>query len=105
MESLNILTEEAKASNGCVAAVSHSTFLRILLGLVLDESLLESATRKVQNGGVTVIDVPRKTKTRSLGSKPKLLGGPLSQAPRDFKLDVPVCKVIRINESRHLPVI
>ena len=104
-ESLNDLTREAKASNGCVAAVTHSAFLRILLAMVLDESLVEAASRQVVNGGITVIDVPKDTRTRPLKSKPRLLGGPISQVPRDFKLDIPVCKVVRINEKRHLPKI
>jgi broad specificity phosphatase PhoE len=103
VESLKALAEEAgKTSNGCVAAVTHSTFLRILIGLVLDEPLVEVASRKVVNGGITVIDIPKELRFRRLGAKPKLLGGPLSQVPTDFQLEVPICKVVRINETCHL---
>jgi broad specificity phosphatase PhoE len=98
-----VLAREAQASNGCIAAVTHSAFLRILIGMLLDESLVESASRKIVNGGVTVIDIPKDLKTRPLGSKPKLLGGLLSQVPIDFELEIPICKVVRVNEARHLP--
>jgi broad specificity phosphatase PhoE len=105
-ESLKALAEEAaNAPNSCVAAVTHSAFLRILIGLVLDEPLVEVASRKVVNGGITVIDIPKELRFRRLGVKPKLLGGPLSQVPTDFELEVPMCKVVRINEARHLPTV
>jgi broad specificity phosphatase PhoE len=103
-DALKFLAQEAeKSSNGCVAAVSHSTYLRILLGLVLDQSLLEMADRKIVNGGITVLDVKRDGLSRRLEPKPKLLGGALSTVPSDFRLDIPVCDVVRINEMRHLP--
>jgi broad specificity phosphatase PhoE len=103
-DALKFLAQEAKnSSNGCVAAVSHSVYLRILLGLVLDQSLIEMADRKIVNGGVTVLDVKRDGQFRRLEPKPKLLGGALSTVPSDFRLDVPVCQVVRINEMRHLP--
>jgi hypothetical protein len=70
--------------------------------MVLDEPLVKAASRKIVNGGVTVIDIPKDMRTRRLESKPKLLGGALSQAP-DFELEIPVCRVVRINESRNLP--
>jgi broad specificity phosphatase PhoE len=101
---LRFLAQEAeKTSNGCVAAVSHSTYLRILLGLVLDQSLIEMADRKLVNGGITVLDVKRNGLSRRLEPKPKFLGGALSTVPSDFRLDVPVCDVVRMNEMRHLP--
>lgn len=104
-ESLKFLAKEAEASGDTVAAVTHSTFLRILIGMVLNEPLVESASRKIENCSVTVIDIPKSMKTVPLESNPRLLGGGLSQAPSDFVLDVPYCDIIRINESRHLPII
>ena len=103
-DALKFLAQEAdKTSNGCVAAVSHSAYLRILLGVVLDQSLFEMADRKIANGGIIVLDVKRDGLSRRLEPKPKLLGGALSMVPSDFRLDVPVCDVVRINEMRHLP--
>ena len=105
-ESLKLLAKEAEASSGTLAAVTHSTFLRILVALILDEPLAESASRKLDNCGVTVVDIPKNFSTKRLGTNPSLLGGGrLSQVPKDFELEVPICDVIRINESRHLPQI
>lgn len=96
---------EAKAAGvPCVAAVTHSAYLRVLVGVVLDEPLIKSSVRKIRNGSVTVIDVPKDLRSRMIGSKPKLLGGWLSRKPKDFSLSIPLCKTIRINEVRHLPL-
>jgi broad specificity phosphatase PhoE len=104
-EALEKLVNEAKAANvPCVAAVTHSAYLRVLVGMVLNEPLIRSSVRKIRNGSVTVVDVPKDLRSRMIGSKPKLLGGWLSQKPRDFTLSVPLCKTIRINEVRHLPL-
>lgn len=103
---MKLLAREAEASsNGCLGAVSHSTFLRILIGMVLDEPLFEAASRKIDNGGITILDIPKQFKTRRIGSRSRLVGGPLSQAPEDFEVDIPLCRIVRINESRHLPQI
>ena len=91
-----------------VIAVSHSGFLRVVLGILLDESLLKAAARKVWNGSVTIIDVPRGFTSSAakliLGQRSKLLGGTFSQTPKDFQLIVPrKCTVRRVSEFRHLP--
>ena len=97
---------EAKAADvPCVVAVTHSAYLRVLVGMILDEPLIKSSVRKLRNGSVTVVDVPKNLNSRMLGPKPKLLGGWLSQKPRDFTLSIPTCKTIRFNEVRHLPPI
>lgn len=104
-EALETLVNEAKAADvACVAAVTHSAYLRALVGVVLDEPLIQSSVRKIRNGSVTVIDVPKDLRSRALGPKPKLLGGLLSRKPEDFSLSIPVCKAVRINEVRHLPL-
>lgn len=100
------ITELASAaamskSSSCVA-VTHSTFLRILLAMVLDISLFEAASLSVVNGGVSVIDVPRSLGTKRLGKKSKLFSGLNLE---DVDLEVPLCHVIRINETRHLPLL
>jgi broad specificity phosphatase PhoE len=100
-EALKVLAQEAKDSDGCVVAVTHSAYLKILLAMALDEPLIEAATRKVNNGSINVLDI-KKDGSRRLGPKPKLLGGPLSLVPTDFDLEIPNCNVVRINETRHL---
>ena len=104
-EALEMLVNEAKRADvQCVAAVSHSGYLRLLIGMALNEPLILSTRRKVRNGSVTVIDVQKDLKSQLIGSKPNLLGGILSQKPRDFNLSIPICKIERINETRHLPL-
>ena len=105
VSAIETLVTEAKAAGvPCVAAVTHSAYLRVLVGMVLNEPLLQSSVRKIRNGSVTVIDVPEDLPSEMIGAKPKLLGGWLSQKPRDFTLSIPTCKTIRINETRHLPL-
>jgi len=104
-EALEALVNEAKALQvTSVAAVSHSAYLRVLLGMILDESLLQASFRDLRNGSITVVDVPKNLNKRMIGSKPKLLGGWLSRKPNDFSLDIPICNTVRINEVRHLPL-
>lgn len=106
VESMEYLVKQAeKSTNRCVGAVSHSTFIRILVGVLKDEPLVKAATQKIDNCSITVVDFPKGFKTQRLGPKDKLLGGLLSQAPSDFMLDVPICTVVRTNENRHLPEI
>ena len=106
VESMKYLMKQAENSpNRCVGAVSHSTFIRILVGVLLDEPLVKAATRKIDNCSITVLDFPKGFKSRRLGPKDKLLGGLLSLAPPDFMLDVPICTIVRTNENRHLPEI
>lgn len=105
VKAIETLVDEAKAADmSCVAAVSHSAYLRVMVGMVLNEPLLQSSIRKIRNGSVTVIDVPKNLSSTMIGPKPNLLGGWLSRKPRDFTLSIPTCKTIRINESRHLPL-
>jgi broad specificity phosphatase PhoE len=107
-EALRVLVHEATiAEVNCVAAVSHSAFIHILVAMILDEPLVQSYNRKIMNGSVTVIDIPKDLLNNSqvIGMKPKLLGGPISQKPKDFTISIPTCKLIRVNEFRHLPPI
>uniref|UniRef100_A0A7S4EM38 Phosphoglycerate mutase (2,3-diphosphoglycerate-dependent) n=1 Tax=Pseudo-nitzschia australis TaxID=44445 RepID=A0A7S4EM38_9STRA len=105
VEAIETLVNEAKAADvPCVAAVSHSAYLRVIVGMVLNEPLLQSSIRKIRNGSVTVIDVPKNLSSTMIGPKPNLLGGWLSRKPKDFTLSIPTCKTIRINEFRHLPL-
>ncbi len=91
----------SESEDGTCVAVTHSTFLRILLAMALDVPLLEAAAYSVVNGGVSVIDVPRNLPTRHLGKNSRLFTWLLKE---EVDLEVPVCHVIRINETRHLPI-
>jgi broad specificity phosphatase PhoE len=91
----------SESSDGMCVAVTHSTFLRMLLAMALDVPLLEAAAFSVVNGGVSVIDVRHDLKIRPLGGDSRLFSGVLKQ---DIDIGIPVCHVIRINEARHLPI-
>lgn len=67
-----------------------------------DQSLARAANLKTVNGCINVLDVNLKGETRTITRKSKLVGGLLSQAPKDWQVEVPVANVVRINEMRHL---
>lgn len=92
----------ATADNHCVAAVTHSTYLRMLLTVFLNKPLATANSITVMNGSISVLDVDLSGKTRIAGPRSKLFNGLLSLAPSDFELKVPVADVVRINEIRHL---
>lgn len=96
---LRTLVWAAKINGGSVMAISHSTFLRMLLATVLEMPLEEAATLVQQNGNVNVLDFSRSESLRTIGSTSNMF---YKTAPTDFKLKVPNGRVIRINESRHL---
>jgi len=66
----------------------------------MDISLFEAAAIDVTNGGISVIDVPRDQRTRPMGKRSNLFSG---LNDNRVQLDVPICHVIRINETCHLP--
>lgn len=105
IDAVNTLTQAAASEecpNQCVAAFTHSTYLRILLAVFLGQSLAQVANMRTDNGGINVIDVNLSGKTTTLGPKSTLVGGLFSQAPKDFEFKIPVANVVRINEIRHL---
>lgn len=103
MDAVYFLSKEAaNCPNRCVAAFTHSTYLRMLLALFLGDTLAQGANLKTANGSINVMDVNLRGKTTTIGPKSTLVGGFLSQAPGDFRLEIPVAKVIRVNEIRHL---
>ena len=99
---LSSLADIAKTNGGrSVLAVSHSTYLRTLLGAVTDTSLVKAVTIEQKNGCINVLDVNVEGATTMLGPKSGLFGGSLSQVS-DFELILPETHVIRTNEYRHL---
>ena len=99
---LSSLADIAKTNGGRpVLAVSHSTYLRTLLGAVTDTSLAKAVTIEQKNGCINVLDVNVEGATTMLGPKSGLFGGSLSQVS-DFELSLPETHVIRTNEYRHL---
>lgn len=100
---LNSMLEVAASNNGgSVMAVSHSTYLRMLLAMVMDVPLLQAASFEQKNCCINVMDVSLK-ETVDVTYKSNLFGGGLSSmAPRDFCLTIPKVKILRINEVGHL---
>ena len=75
----------ASSSSSSILAVSHSTYLRILLSMVSNKPLAESALWKIDNGSVNIVDVNVESKRQMLTS-----------------IDMPQAHLIRLNEVRHL---
>ena len=105
-QALELFTQNqnSKDTYSPLLAVSHSTYIRILLATCLNIPLAEAATLQVRNGSINVIDINVKGQTRKLGPKSILFGGPLSLAKSDQKVlfEFPYAHVIRVNEIRHL---
>lgn len=105
VEAVTTLAQAAASNdcpNRCIAVFSHSTYLRVLLAIFMGDSLAQVANLRTDNGGINVLDVNLSGKTTTIGPKSKLVGGFLSQAPKDFRLEIPVTNVVRVNEIRHL---
>jgi broad specificity phosphatase PhoE len=100
------LVQQASLSKTrCVAAVAHSTYLRMLLAMVQDMPLLQASTLQIPNCSVNVLDFATTDKhdTLRLSGKSALFGGDLlSQASLDYSLEIPRGEVVRLNEKRHL---
>ncbi|KAL3796508.1 hypothetical protein ACHAW5_004410 [Stephanodiscus triporus] len=105
LEELGKLTVSSAASSSSILAVSHSTFLRVLLSMVNDTPLAESALWTIQNGSVNVVDVNVQGKRRLVTSNSGLFGANIIgrlQWNDDALLDMPQAHLIRLNEVRHL---
>jgi broad specificity phosphatase PhoE len=103
---LKYLKEIVSSSNGTTAgrsvfAVSHSTYLRILLALVMDVPLLQAASFEQKNCCINVLDISLK-EMMNVTPKSNIFGGRLSMAPSDFCLTIPKVQVVRMNEVGHL---
>jgi len=103
--SIDALVEAARqgTSRGdVVVAVAHSAFIRFLLALLSDEPLISSYSKfKVDNGGITVLDVDAVRKlTLAYGSK--VVGGKLSLIDKKTRIVFPETTIVRFNEVRHL---
>lgn len=91
-------------STSSVIAVSHSTYLRMMLALVLDIPLSQAATMEQKNCCINVLDVSL-VETKEVNSKSNLfagVGGMNPIVPQDFQLTIPRVDVVRMNEKQHL---
>mmetsp|Transcript_63558 Transcript_63558/g.74437 ORF Transcript_63558/g.74437 Transcript_63558/m.74437 type:complete len:346 (+) Transcript_63558:162-1199(+) len=90
-----------------VVAVSHSSFLKVLLAVCQENNLLElRKTVQLENCCINVLDLPLvrfgSTPSKRIISSSSVLGGPLSRAPSNYSLKIPQSIVVRINEKQHL---
>jgi len=102
VRSLEDLGTLAATSPSSILAVSHSTYLRVMLSLVDDTPLSESALWTIQNGSVNVVDVNVQGERRLVT---RLFGGDIIGRLRwknDVLFDMPQAHLIRLNEVRHL---
>ena len=94
-------TAAFETSNGCLAAVTHGAYLRLLLGAVEGFSVF-AATSQQANCCINVIDFARPTngpETTTTGSPPSSRIVPASDSD---SYQLPEGRVIRVNENRHL---
>lgn len=97
---LHSLVEQASESeNNCLAAVAHSSYLRVLLLSLQDKSLLEYSVMQQGNCCINVLDLKKNGAVRTLTGRSILVG---TRAPSDFSMKTPLGNVVRVNEIRHL---
>ena len=87
-------------SPSSILAVSHSTYLRVMLSLVNDTPLSESALWTIQNGSVNIVDVNVQGERRLVSFRGDFIGR--LRWKNDVLLDMPQAHLIRLNEVRHL---
>eukprot|EP00956_Cyclotella_meneghiniana_P002305 scaffold2606_cov57-Cyclotella_meneghiniana.AAC.3 len=101
-----VTTRTSNNSSSSILAVSHSVYLRVLLSMVNDSSLAQSAFMKINNGSVSVVDVNVKGKSRVVNLNSGLFGGGrlglLSGRKTELNVVMPEAYLIRQNEIRHL---
>ena len=100
-KALFVLRQYANGTTGSVVAVTHSAYLRVLLCLLQGLPFLAAKTIEQKNCCINVIDVSMK-EVVTITNKSSVFGGLLSQAPADFRLQIPKAYVIRQNEISHL---
>lgn len=83
-----------ETDSSCLAAITHSSYLRLLIGAVDDFRFFSSATPQ-NNCGINVIDFPRPKKFFPSNHD----ANPNENVADNF---VPLGKIIRVNERRHL---
>jgi hypothetical protein len=97
-------------ANGCLVAVTHSSYLRLLLGAV-DGFTTFSAATPLANCCINVVDFARPTTTTSRWEQSlSTLSTPSRRTQSagsnndgdDSEIQFPKGRVIRVNEKRHL---
>eukprot|EP00566_Odontella_aurita_P011617 CAMPEP_0113598738 /NCGR_PEP_ID=MMETSP0015_2-20120614/41758_1 /TAXON_ID=2838 /ORGANISM="Odontella" /LENGTH=390 /DNA_ID=CAMNT_0000506797 /DNA_START=131 /DNA_END=1304 /DNA_ORIENTATION=- /assembly_acc=CAM_ASM_000160 len=82
---------------GSIVAVSHSSYIRILLSLVLGIPLEKASTLPQENGCINVVDIFRGEPPAAFERHNTIF----YENPKDFELQFPLGKVERMNEVRH----
>ena len=106
VKTIEELSKMAKSSStSSILAISHSTYLRILLSMVGGVSLVETTFWKMENGSVNVVDVNVKGKRQIVTSTSGILSGDfigVFRGSNGLQMDMPEVHMIRTNEVRHL---
>jgi broad specificity phosphatase PhoE len=108
LESLGKVALSSSPLHGqSILAVSHSTYIRVLLSLAENVSLVESfsSSWKIDNGSVSIIDINTDGKQRVVSAESGIFDTRLKvlgSANNDLVLVMPECHLIRRNEVRHL---
>lgn len=106
LETLGKVASSSSPLQGSIVAVSHSTYIRVLLSLADNVSLTESfsSSWKIDNGSVSIIDINTVGKRRLVSKSGIFDNGlkALNSDNNDLELTMPECHLIRRNEVRHL---
>ena len=86
--------------NKSVVAVSHSTFIKMLLCLIQNDPLSKALTIEQTNGCINVLDISLQNDNQTKVNLSKLFGATINDD--NFKLTIPNINVVRLNENRHL---
>jgi broad specificity phosphatase PhoE len=82
-----------ETDSGSLVAISHSVYLRLLLGAVQDVAIF-SSTSPQANCGINVIDFPHPTTSTIM-----------NQFGETNESSIPKGNVVRVNEKRHLSLV
>jgi broad specificity phosphatase PhoE len=95
----SLLAGAAATETRCVAAVSHSAFLRVVLATLLNVSLAEATVAlKFANAGVTVVDFDAAPDSATKRDLTKTHSAPLTMTSTSQTRH----RILRLNDTRHL---
>ncbi len=86
--------------NKSIVAVSHSTFIKMLLCMIQNDPLSKALTIDQTNGCINVLDISLLNDNKKKVNLSKLFGTTIKD--ENFALTLPNINVIRLNEHRHL---
>jgi broad specificity phosphatase PhoE len=104
-----LVTEASNTKTGCIAAIAHSVYLRMMLGSISNLSFVAASRLQQSNCCINVMDFPRSNGSEtsnlniSSSSRALLLSSNFLVVPESSNYSRG--RVLRINEKRHLEIL